>query len=131
MTHPLGCHSKTGTGIRPRRSVSLAALKVKANVKIEIASAVIDNAAVMDSMIDRQAPAFLDPRDGQSSLQAVVDLRAVVNIEDVDHATVFVDPIDDAISAAPGAVTAAKRPEQRVADPVRIDCKRGIAKHRR
>jgi hypothetical protein len=61
-------------------------------------------------------------------LQAVVDLRAVVNIEDVDNATVFVDPVDDAISAASGAVTAGKRPEQRPADLVRIDCKRGIAK---
>jgi hypothetical protein len=52
MTHPFGCHSKTRTGIRPRRSASLVALKFKANVKIEIASAVIDNAAVR-AMIDR------------------------------------------------------------------------------
>ena len=36
---------------------------------------------------------------------AVVDLRAVVNVEDVDTAAVLVDPVDDAIGAAQGAVT--------------------------
>jgi hypothetical protein len=38
----------------------------------------------------------------------------VVNIKDVDHAAVLVDPVDDAIGAAPGPVTASKRPKQRV-----------------
>jgi hypothetical protein len=54
-------------------------------------------------------------------LRAVVDLRAVVNIEDVDNAAVLIDPVDDAIGAAPGTVTASERPEQRLADPLRVD----------
>ena len=62
-----------------------------------------------------------------SLLRAVVDLRAVIDIEDVDDAAVLVDPVDDAIGAAPGPVTASEWPEQRLADPVRIDRKRGIA----
>jgi hypothetical protein len=57
----------------------------------------------------------------RSPLRAVVDLRAVVNIEDVDNAAVLIDPADDAIGAAPGAVTASKRPEQRLADPLGVD----------
>lgn len=60
-------------------------------------------------------------------MRAVVDLRAVVNIEDVDNAAVLVDPVDDAIGAAPGAVTTGERPEQGLADPVRADRKRSIA----
>jgi hypothetical protein len=60
-------------------------------------------------------------------LRAVVDLRAVVNIEDVHDTTVLVDPVDDAISAPPSAVTTSERPEQGLADPVRVDRKRGIA----
>ena len=62
-----------------------------------------------------------------SLLRAVVDLRAVIDIEDVDDAAVLVDPVDDAIGTAPGPVTASEWPEQRLADPVRIDRKRGIA----
>jgi hypothetical protein len=31
-------------------------------------------------------------------LRAVVDLRAVVKLEDVDNAIVLVDPVDDAIA---------------------------------
>jgi len=58
----------------------------------------------------------------------VVDLRAVVNIEDVDDAAALVDPVNDAIGPAPGAVTASERPEQRLANPVRVHRKRGIAK---
>lgn len=57
----------------------------------------------------------------------MVDLRAVVDIEDVDHAADLIDPVDDAISAAPGAVAARKRPEQWLADPLRIDRQCGIA----
>jgi hypothetical protein len=56
----------------------------------------------------------------------MVDLRAVVDIEDVNNAAVLVDPVDDPISAATGTVTASKRPEQRLADPVRVNCQRGI-----
>src|SRR5205085_8792128 len=40
---------------------------------------------------------------------------AVVNVEDIDNAAVLIDPVDDAVGAAPGAVTASKRPEQRLA----------------
>ena len=50
-------------------------------------------------------------------LRAVIDLRAVVNIEDVDNAASLVDPVDDPIGAAPGAVTASERTKQRLADP--------------
>src|SRR5271169_1642687 len=63
----------------------------------------------------------------ESPLRAAVDLRAVVNIEDVDNAAGLVDPVDDAIGAAPSTVTTGERPEQRPADPVRVDRKRGIA----
>jgi hypothetical protein len=45
----------------------------------------------------------------------VVDLQAVVNIEDVDHAAVLIDPADNAIGAAPGAVTFDERAEQALA----------------
>ena len=37
------------------------------------------------------------------------------------------DPVDDAIGAAPGTVTASQGPEQWLADPLRVDRKRGIA----
>jgi hypothetical protein len=37
-----------------------------------------------------------------SRLRPVVDLRAVVNIKDVHNAAVLIDPVDDAIGAAPG-----------------------------
>jgi len=60
-------------------------------------------------------------------LRTAVNLRAVVNIEDVHDVAVLVDPTDDAIGAAPRAVTAGERPGQRLADPMRIDRKRGIA----
>jgi hypothetical protein len=36
----------------------------------------------------------------------------MVNVEDVDHAVVLVDPVDDAVIAAPGAMTSGERPEQ-------------------
>ncbi len=68
------------------------------------------------------------PSLGRSSLRAVIDLRAMVNIEDVDNTVILVDPVDNAISAAPGAVTASERPKKRLADPVRVDRQRGIAK---
>ena len=64
----------------------------------------------------------------RSLLRAVVDLRTVVNIEDMDNAAVLIDPVDDAIGAAQGGMTTGERPEQRLADPVRVDRKRGIAK---
>lgn len=46
----------------------------------------------------------------RSLLRTVVDLRAVIDIENVDHAAALIDPVDDAIGAAPGAMTAGKRP---------------------
>ena len=55
-----------------------------------------------------------------SPLRAAVDLRAVADVEDVDHSAVVVDPVDDAIGTPPGAVTSGQRPKQRFADPVRI-----------
>ncbi len=63
----------------------------------------------------------------ESPLGTVVDLRAVVNIEDVDETAILVDPVYDAIGAAPGTVATGQRPEQRLADPVRIDRESGIA----
>ena len=47
----------------------------------------------------------------KSPLRAVVDLRAMDNIEDVDNMVFLVDPVDNAISAAQGAVTASERPK--------------------
>ena len=44
-----------------------------------------------------------------SRLRAVVDLRAVVNIEDRHDTAVLIDPIDDAIGTSPSAVTADER----------------------
>lgn len=47
-----------------------------------------------------------------------------------DNAAVLGDPVDDAVGAVPGAVTASERPGQRLADLVRIDRERGIAELR-
>ena len=47
-----------------------------------------------------------------SSLRAVVDLEAVVNVEYVDDAAVLVDPVDDAIGAAPAVDAACNRCSQ-------------------
>jgi hypothetical protein len=51
----------------------------------------------------------------------------VVNIEDVHNVLVLVDPIDDAVGAAPSAMTAREWPEERLSDAVRVERKRGIA----
>ena len=56
-----------------------------------------------------------------------VDLGAVVNVEDMDDAAVFVDPVDDPVGAAAGSVTACERAEQRFADAVRVDRQGGLA----
>jgi hypothetical protein len=62
-------------------------------------------------------------------LGAVVNVRAVVDVEDVNNSIALVDPVDDAICAAPCAVAASQRPEQRFADPVRVAARKpGIAK---
>jgi hypothetical protein len=57
-----------------------------------------------------------------------VDLRTVINIENVDSVIVLVYPVDDAVSAAPGAMTAIERPKQWLAHSVRVGRKCGIAK---
>jgi hypothetical protein len=66
-------------------------------------------------------------QDRRSLLRAVVDLRTVVNVEDVDNPAALLDPVDDAVSPAPGAVTSCEWPEQRLSDLLRIDRKRSIA----
>jgi hypothetical protein len=58
----------------------------------------------------------------------VIDVQAVLNIEDVPDAAVLIDPVHDAISAAPSAVTTGERPGQRLANSVR-GCPQ--ARHRR
>src|SRR5438034_1238832 len=56
-----------------------------------------------------------------------VDLGAVVNVEDMDGAAVFIDPVDDPVGAAAGSVTACERAEQRFAGAVRVDRQGGLA----
>jgi hypothetical protein len=51
----------------------------------------------------------------------VVDLRAVIDVEDVDGAVSLVDPVDDPVGAAAGSVTACEGAEQRFTDAVRIE----------
>ncbi len=75
----------------------------------------------------RPKPCWSSGADGGSPWRAVVDLRAVVNIEDMDYAAGLVDPVDDSIGAPPGAATTGERPEQRLADPLRVHRKRRIA----
>ena len=65
-------------------------------------------------------------RSRSPRLRAVVDLRAVINIENVHNAAVLVDSVNDAVGAAPGAVTTRKRPEQRLAYLLRVHRERGI-----
>jgi hypothetical protein len=45
-----------------------------------------------------------------------VDVRAVVNVEDMHGSGVLVDAVDDPVRAPPRAVAALERPEQRLAD---------------
>jgi hypothetical protein len=59
--------------------------------------------------------------------EAVVDLRAVVDGEDVDGAISLVDPVDDPVGAAAGSMTAGQGTEQRVANAVRVDGEGGLA----
>ena len=51
----------------------------------------------------------------------MVDLGAMIDVENVNDAAAFIDPVDDAIRAARGTMTAGQRAEQRLADPVRVD----------
>lgn len=57
----------------------------------------------------------------------MVDLRAVVDVEDVDGAIGLVDPVDDPVGAAAGSVTSCEGAEQRFADAVRVDGEGGPA----
>jgi hypothetical protein len=52
----------------------------------------------------------------------------MVNVEDVNNVANLFDPVDDAIGAAVGARAPGERSEQRLADPVRVNRKRGSAK---
>ena len=63
----------------------------------------------------------------RSGVRAVVDLRAVVDVEDVDGAIGLVDPVDDPVGAAAGSMTAGQRTEQRFANAVRVDGQGGLA----
>lgn len=67
-------------------------------------------------------------QQGRVTVAAAVDLRTVLDIADVDNATVLIDAIDDAVDAATGAVAAGERSEQRIANPGRVDRTRRIAK---
>jgi hypothetical protein len=49
----------------------------------------------------------------------VVDIRAVVDIEHFDGVGLFVDAVDDSVSAAPRTVTASQWAEERLAYPAR------------
>ena len=44
---------------------------------------------------------------------------AVIDVEDVHGAAVLIDAVDDPVRAAPGAMAARQRAEQRLADAVR------------
>jgi len=51
----------------------------------------------------------------------------VVDVEDVDGAVVFVDPVNDPVGSAAGSVTASQRAEQGLADAVRVGREGGLA----
>ncbi len=91
---------------------------------------------VLDALLTEQWPlsskigSQIAPRNGDrlgsSGVRAVVNLSAVVDVEDVDGAGVVLDPVDDPVGA-PGSVTAGEGTEQRCADPVRVDRRGGVA----
>ena len=64
--------------------------------------------------------------DPGSAIRAVVDVSAMVDVEDVDGTGAFVDAVHDPVSSAPGTVTAGERPEQWLAHTVRVDGERGV-----
>jgi hypothetical protein len=45
----------------------------------------------------------------------------MIDIEDMDDASGFIDAVHDPVGAAPGTVTAGQRAEQRLADTLRVD----------
>jgi hypothetical protein len=56
-----------------------------------------------------------------------VDPGALVDVEDVDGAVVFVDSVDNPVGAASGSMAAGQGAEQRLADAVRADGEGGFA----
>ena len=56
----------------------------------------------------------------------------MINVENLHHVGLFVNPIDNTIGSAPCAVTAGQRPEQRLAHPAGAESQSGLAefKHR-
>ena len=51
----------------------------------------------------------------------------MIDVENVNDAAAFVNPVDDAIGAAPGPMTTGQWPEQRLTDPVGVDRKCSLA----
>ena len=60
-----------------------------------------------------------------SDVRAVVDVAAVINVEDMDDAGGFVDAVHDPVGATQGSVAAGQRAEQGLADAVRSAGRRG------
>jgi len=60
-------------------------------------------------------------------LRAVIDIKAVVDVENVHGAGVLIYPVNDPVGAATGPMAAGERAEQRLAYPMRVLCERGIA----
>jgi hypothetical protein len=60
-------------------------------------------------------------------LRTVVDIGAVVDVEDVHGAAVLIYPVDDPVGSATGPKATGERAEKRLAYPVRVRCERGIA----
>ena len=55
-----------------------------------------------------------------SGVRLMVNVAAVIDVEDVDDAGGFIDAVHDPVGATPGAVTSDQRTEQRLADTLRI-----------
>ncbi len=67
------------------------------------------------------------PYGSGSALGSVVDLRAVIDIKNVNNTAALVDPVDDAVGAASGTMTTCQWPEEWLADPLGVDRKCGFA----
>jgi hypothetical protein len=63
----------------------------------------------------------------RSGWRAVVNLRAMVNVEHMNDVGILVDPVDDAVSTAPSPVATSKRTEQWLANAAGVNCERSIA----
>jgi hypothetical protein len=60
-------------------------------------------------------------------LRPTVNLRAAIDVENVNDAAALVDPVDDAIGAAQRTVTTGQWPEERLTYTVRADRKCSLA----